>query len=99
MLEYFGWLLLVAVLWGCTNPFIERAVHVQEQEFQPYDFSIKSLLRIMTRIRFLLPFGINQLGSVVYMYVLGKVPAQYCSVLTNSLTSLITLVTETFING
>jgi len=29
MFEYFGWLMLVAVLWGCTNPFIERAVHVE----------------------------------------------------------------------
>lgn len=52
----------------------------------------------MTRAKFLLPFGINQLGSVVYMYVLGKVPAQYCSVLANSLTSLITLITETILN-
>ena len=53
----------------------------------------------MTRTKFLLPFGINQLGSFVYMYILGKVPAQYCSVLANSLTSVITLLTETFLSG
>jgi drug/metabolite transporter (DMT)-like permease len=98
MLEYLGLVLIVAILWGCTNPFIERAVHVKPEEFKPYDFSIRSLLRIMTRVKFLLPFGINQLGSIVYMYVLGKVPAHYCSVLANSLTSVITLLTETFLN-
>ncbi len=86
MLEYLGLVLIVAILWGCTNPFIERAVHVKPEEFKPYDFSIRSLLRI------------NQLGSIVYMYVLGKVPAHYCSVLANSLTSVITLLTETFLN-
>jgi drug/metabolite transporter (DMT)-like permease len=52
----------------------------------------------MARIKFLIPFGINQMGSVLYMYVLGKVPAQYCSILANSLTSLITLITEGILN-
>jgi len=53
----------------------------------------------MARVKFLLPFGINQIGSIAYMYVLGKVPAQYCSVLANSLTSVITLLNETFLDG
>jgi drug/metabolite transporter (DMT)-like permease len=52
----------------------------------------------MARIKFLIPFGINQMGSVLYMYVLGKVPAQYCSILANRLTSLITLITEGILN-
>lgn len=55
-------------------------------------------MRLVAKAKFAMPFAVNQLGSVVYVYVLGRVPAQLCSVLTNSLTSLITLVTEGVMN-
>ena len=65
---------VVSLFWGVTNPFIEKYTHTDEKEFSATDFSASSLLKILKRWRFLLFFGINQLGSFLYGYLLGVYP-------------------------
>lgn len=84
---------LVALLWGITNPFIAKAVTVDRSKFRPSDFSLRGLYDLVARVRFALPFIINQCGSVVYFYSLGQIPAHIMSVGTNSLTLVITMIT------
>lgn len=53
----YGGLLIVGLLWGVTNPFLELGV--KSEKFEPFDFSWKSFLSIILRIKFAIPFGIN----------------------------------------
>lgn len=99
MLQDIAILITVGLLWGITNPFIGKAVTVDSAKFDALDFSFKSLLSIITRIRFALPFLINQAGSILYFYSLGQIPSHIMSVSTNSLTLAVTMITECLING
>lgn len=60
-------LLLVGVIWGVTNPFLEEGVKGKQE-----DLSWKSFLKTILNFRFILPFGVNQLGSLLYYYGLGQ---------------------------
>ncbi|XP_046906172.1 transmembrane protein 234 isoform X2 [Hypomesus transpacificus] len=66
-------LVLVAVLWGCTNPFLKRGT----EGIEHVKHSTK-LLQFMAEIKFLflnvkylIPFLLNQSGSVIYYFTLA----------------------------
>lgn len=85
---------VVSLFWGVTNPFIEKYTHVDEKEFNATDFSASSLLKILKRWKFLLSYGINQIGSVLYGYLLGIYPEQFSLISANALTVAVTFITE-----
>jgi hypothetical protein len=66
--------LLVSLLWGVSNPFIEKYSKNDQKEFKPLDFSISSLISVFQRWRFLVAFAINSSGSVFFAYLLGIYP-------------------------
>ncbi|KAF3844968.1 hypothetical protein F7725_008131 [Dissostichus mawsoni] len=82
-------LLLVSVLWGCTNPFLKRGTegieHVQHNN------RVSQLLAevkfLFLNLKYLVPFLLNQSGSLISL----AVPVA------NSLTFLCTLLTGKFL--
>ena len=88
---------VVSLFWGVTNPFIEKYTHTDEKEFNATDFSASSLLKILKRWKFLLFYGINQIGSVLYGYLLGIYPEQFSLISANALTVAVTFVTESIL--
>lgn len=83
-LNYFG-LIMVGVLWGATNPFMEKGSssnqkkkenennqNDERKEDKKIDFGWKSFLQTILSFRFLIPFIINQAGSGLYYYLLGQ---------------------------
>ena len=88
---------VVSLFWGVTNPFIEKYTHTDEKEFKATDFSASSLLKILKRWKFLVAYGINQIGSVLYGYLLGVYPEQFSLISANALTVAVTFVTESIL--
>lgn len=85
---------VVSLFWGGTNPFIEKYSRTDEKEFNPTDFSLKALWKILKRWKFLVFLVINNIGSVLYGYLLGLYPEQFSSITANALTVAVTFVTE-----
>ncbi|KAL0969599.1 hypothetical protein UPYG_G00229620 [Umbra pygmaea] len=88
-------LLLVAVLWGCTNPFLKRGTegieHVRkENRFLQFLAEVKFLF---LNLKYLIPFLLNQSGSLVYYLTLASTDLSLAVPVANSLTFLFTLLT------
>ena len=88
---------VVSLFWGGTNPFIEKYTHTDEKEFSATDFNPSSLLKILKRWKFWLFYGINQIGSLLYGYLLGRYPEQFSLISANALTVAVTFVTESIL--
>lgn len=66
---------LVGALWGCTNPWLKASSTPPPEtslgeEGSLFTTSLQSL-NALTRAKSLLPFVLNQLGSVLFYYLLG----------------------------
>ncbi|XP_030627682.1 transmembrane protein 234 [Chanos chanos] len=88
-------LLLVAVLWGATNPFLKKGTegieHVREgNKVVQFLAEVKFLF---LNIKYLVPFLLNQSGSVVYYFTLASTDLSLAVPVVNSLTFLFTLLT------
>lgn len=88
-------LILVGILWGVTNPFIRRGTTGVDKV--P---TISGLPKILTEIKFLItrwqyivPFLINQCGSVLYVYTLQHAHLSVAVPVANSCTFLFTALT------
>ncbi len=84
----------VALLWGSTDVLIAKASVQSKDEFKPTDFSPFSLLRLIWAKKIWIWMGINQLGSVLYAYLLGIYPEEYSLIWANSLTVLVAFVLD-----
>jgi len=73
--------LAVGVLWGCTNPFIAKAE------------SRRGVVGLFSDWRFLLPYGLNQLGAVAYALVLARLDVSIAHPLCNALALVCTAAT------
>ena len=68
----------IGLLWGITNPFLEtgaKVVDKKETEKKSKNFIVKGvwfLWSLIANYQFLIPFLINQLGSVLFYYALGN---------------------------
>lgn len=86
-------LILVALLWGTTNPCINRATKnkskSKEEDLAPKP-SAPGLSSLLLNWRFLVPFGLNQLGSVVYLHCLSQLSLSFAVPTVNALTMIIT---------
>lgn len=70
-------LIFVGVIWGVTNPYMEQGTkknpekNPQKTE-KTIDLSWNSFLRTFSNLKFLIPFGLNQSGSLLYYFLLGR---------------------------
>uniref|UniRef100_A0AAG5DMG7 EamA domain-containing protein n=1 Tax=Anopheles atroparvus TaxID=41427 RepID=A0AAG5DMG7_ANOAO len=88
-------ILLVAIMWGATNPFIKRgSVGYNElkanSRFGQIWLEIKFLI---SRWQYVLPLVLNQLGSVVYVITLQRTELSLTVPMANSLTFVFTAIT------
>lgn len=89
------WLVVVSALWGCTNPLLKcggRGIEELQEK--------NVLLRILLQLKFLLlnwkymiPFLLNQSGSLVFYLTLATVDLSLAVPVTNSLAFLFTSLT------
>ncbi|XP_060938883.1 transmembrane protein 234 [Limanda limanda] len=88
-------LLLVSVLWGCTNPFLKRGSEGIEDVTRSGRMSqlLAEVKFLFLNTKYLVPFLLNQCGSLVYYYTLSTAELSFVVPVANSLTFLCTLLT------
>lgn len=88
-------LLLVSALWGCTNPFLKRGTEGIENVTKTSRVSqlLAEAKFLFLNIRYLVPFLLNQSGSLVYYYTLSTTELSFAVPVANSLTFVCTLLT------
>uniref|UniRef100_UPI00398F654C transmembrane protein 234 n=1 Tax=Pristiophorus japonicus TaxID=55135 RepID=UPI00398F654C len=88
-------LLLVALLWGGTNPFLKKGTEgiekVKSRNFVTQLFA--EIKFLFLNYKYLVPFLLNQSGSVIYYFTLASTDLSLAVLLSNSLTFLFTLLT------
>ncbi|XP_049546311.1 transmembrane protein 234 homolog [Anopheles darlingi] len=88
-------ILLVAVMWGATNPFIKKG-SIGYNDLQANSKLGQLWLEIrflITRWQYILPLIINQLGSIVYVLTLQRTELSLTVPMANSLTFVFTAIT------
>ncbi|KAJ1433306.1 hypothetical protein B484DRAFT_326837 [Ochromonadaceae sp. CCMP2298] len=87
----------VGILWGCSNPFIK---HGQAGQGRTEKSSVLGeIYSLLSKPRLLIPFMVNQSGSLVYYYMLSSEPVSRASPICNALTFLFTAITGYFCFG
>uniref|UniRef100_A0A3Q3FHS1 Transmembrane protein 234 n=1 Tax=Kryptolebias marmoratus TaxID=37003 RepID=A0A3Q3FHS1_KRYMA len=88
-------LLLVSVLWGCTNPFLKKGSEGIENVTKTSKVSqlLAEVRFLFLNLKYLVPFLLNQSGSLVYYYTLSTTELSLAVPVANSLTFLFTLLT------
>lgn len=85
-------ILISSLLWGATNPFIRKASAGIEQ-VQADNFITKTFLELkflFTNLNYLIPFLLNQTGSIFFYIALANANLSLVVPITNSLTLLFT---------
>mmetsp|Transcript_13590 Transcript_13590/g.31529 ORF Transcript_13590/g.31529 Transcript_13590/m.31529 type:complete len:143 (-) Transcript_13590:133-561(-) len=88
--------LLVGAFWGCTNPFLKSGSKGVEQ-LKTDSVTPKWLSEIfflLTRWQYVVPFAINQCGSLVYYLSLGDADISMAVPIANSTTFMWTALTQ-----
>jgi drug/metabolite transporter (DMT)-like permease len=86
------WLVLVAALWGSTNPLMKQgasgidSIPKHNRFLQP----LYELIFLLLNWRYMLPFTLNQCGSVLYYVTLASVDLSLAVPVANSLTFIFT---------
>ncbi|KAK9730208.1 putative transmembrane family 234 [Popillia japonica] len=97
MLKEISLLILVAVLWGSTNPLIKKGTSTVKIVNVTHQSRFKRLLHewqiLLLNFSFIIPFGLNQLGSILYFFALQNVDISIAVPVTNSLTFIFTAIT------
>ncbi|CAH0493387.1 unnamed protein product [Peronospora farinosa] len=87
----------VGALWGCTNPFIKLGSN-DDVMYTRKDNSIgeyvNQLVGLVKNWQFVLPFIMNQSGSVAYVYLLSSTDISNAVPICNSLTFVFTAITS-----
>ncbi|XP_067006461.1 transmembrane protein 234 homolog [Anabrus simplex] len=92
LLEVYCSLVLVGVFWGATNPLIKKGctglekVKARNVVLQ----FVKELLFLLGNWKFVVPFLLNQCGSVLYFFTLSKSDLTMAVPVANSLTFVFT---------
>ena len=90
-----GLLSLVAVLWGVTNPLLRLTSSGMKRESATLSRQIGSdFLYLLTNVSYWAVFGLNQAGSLLFYWTLGRVPLSTAVPLANSGTLVVSLLTE-----
>lgn len=93
--ESIMYLLLVAFLWGATNPFIKKGAGGLEnvKASSKYGQLFEEIKFLVSNMKYMVPFLINQCGSVLYFIVLGGTDISLAVPVANSLTFIFTAAT------
>ncbi|XP_071964361.1 transmembrane protein 234-like isoform X2 [Antedon mediterranea] len=88
------WLTFVAVLWGGTNPFIKKGGAGIEKisERTAVRQFLAELKFLFLNWKYLVPFLLNQSGSILYYLTLATMDLSIAVPITNSLTFIFTLI-------
>ncbi|XP_025110588.1 transmembrane protein 234 homolog isoform X1 [Pomacea canaliculata] len=91
-LEESAWLLVVAAMWGATNPLIKKGSKGVEliKEDSAFSQFLAEFQFLFFNIKYLIPFLLNQMGSVLYYIMLSSTDLSLAVPLTNSLTFIFT---------
>ncbi|XP_047520107.1 transmembrane protein 234 homolog [Pieris napi] len=101
MLNGLGLLFLTGVLWGCTNPFIRqgtkglRSVQAKSKVGQLY----AEVVFLLSNWKYVLPWLINQAGSLVYLMAVQRLPLSTAVPAANSLAFAFTAITAAAIGS
>jgi multidrug transporter EmrE-like cation transporter len=93
-------LVTVAFLWGGTNPLIKRGSQGVEKikgnsKFQQWLLEMKFLI---TRWQYIVPFAMNQSGSVLYVLTLQDTDLSLAVPLANGLSFVFTAIVARLLN-
>ncbi|XP_070556005.1 transmembrane protein 234 homolog isoform X2 [Ptychodera flava] len=89
------WLTVVAFLWGATNPLIKQGsagIDKIQKSNAVWQF-VAEITFLATNWKYIVPFLINQSGSLVYYPTLASVDLSLAVPITNSLTFIFTTLT------
>lgn len=89
------WLCIVSVLWGATNPLIRkgsRGIEDIHRSSRIQQF-FAEVIFLASNWKYMIPFLLNQCGSVVFYLTLVSADLSIAVPITNSLTMLITTLT------
>ena len=89
------WFAVVAVVWGSTNPLLKRGGAGLEKVQHPGNRVVQLLAELKflaLNWRYMLPFLVNQSGSVVYYLTIASADISLAVPITNSLTFLVTML-------
>ena len=90
--------LFVSVLWGCTNPFIKHAQTASNKDSKDSNRSTFAAMKKFAKdYKMVVPFIINQCGSLMFYFLLSTEPVSVASPVCNSLTFLFTAITSYFV--
>lgn len=84
--------LAVAVVWGGTNPLLKRgSVGLEEIKCTSLVLQfVMELKYLSSRWRYVIPFLVNQSGSILYYFTIGQADLSLAVPITNSMTFLVT---------
>ena len=84
----------VALVWGITNPLLKRgSVGVEKiKRIGRLQQLLAELIFLSLRWQYVVPFLINQTGSVLYYVTIGQADISLAVPITNSLTFLVTSI-------
>ncbi|KPJ17476.1 Transmembrane protein 234-like, partial [Papilio machaon] len=94
-------LVVTGVLWGCTNPFIRqgtkglRSVKAETWLGQAY----AEIIFLLGNWRYVVPFLVNQCGSLVYLMAVQRAPLSLAVPASNSLAFAFTAVTGSMVGA
>ncbi|CAI5737741.1 unnamed protein product [Peronospora destructor] len=87
----------VGALWGCTNPLIKLGsnddVMYTRKDNSIWEY-VNQLVGLVKNWKFVLPFMMNQSGSVAYVYLLSSTDVSNAVPICNSLTFVFTAITS-----
>ncbi|XP_023159997.2 transmembrane protein 234 homolog isoform X1 [Drosophila hydei] len=89
-------LLAVGLLWGVTNPFIRlgsKGIETVKDTGSRYRNFLSELRMIGSRLHYWVPFGLNQCGSLLYVWTLRSANITIAVPLANSLSFAFTAIT------
>jgi uncharacterized membrane protein len=84
----------VALVWGITNPLLKKgSVGVENiKQHGRLQQLLSELVFLALRWQYVVPFVINQIGSVLYYITIGQADISLAVPITNSLTFLVTSI-------
>ncbi|XP_072102738.1 transmembrane protein 234 [Mobula birostris] len=88
-------LILVALLWGATNPFLKKGTEGIEKVKSGNAVAqlFAEMKFLIFNYKYMIPFLLNQSGSVLYYFTLASTDLSLAVLMSNAVTFLFTLIT------
>ncbi|XP_043278355.1 transmembrane protein 234 homolog [Venturia canescens] len=92
VLEIIAYLVIVAILWGVTNPLLKKgATGIDDVKASSTSGKfLREVYFLVTNLKYMIPFLVNQCGSLLYVMTLQSADLSLAVPVTNSLTFVVT---------